>query len=95
MATSIKSMSKCPSINLTPCKSSQVHAYGFDAATNTLAMQFKQGKDRLSAVYHYSITPELFTALNGAESKGKFFGAHIKALDCVKLVPDDDGDKAA
>ena len=89
MATVTKKASECPNITITPCESQQVHGYGFCDKTNTLAMQFNN-KSGLSPVYHYAFTPEQYAALEKDESKGKHFGAHIKSLDCCKVLPDDD-----
>ena len=67
-----------PKITLFPCESSQIHAYGHDPATNTLALQFKN-KQGPGAVYHYpNFTAEYYAAFVAAPSKGKHFGAHIK-----------------
>jgi hypothetical protein len=61
-------------IALTPCKSSNIQATGYDPATNTLAVQFKHGKK----VYHYSDVPgDLHKELHKAESIGKFIGAKV------------------
>ncbi len=89
MSTTKIARSKALSIPMNPCDSSQVACYGYDHDTSTLSMQFKQGSG-LSAVYHYKVTPEKYAELEKAESKGKFFGQHIKCLDCMKLVHDDD-----
>lgn len=87
-------MSKALQIPMKECASSQVHSYGFDPDTNTLAMRFHQ-KGGVSATYHYTVTPEQFAALEGAESKGRYFGEHIKCLDCMKLVADEELEKSA
>ena len=79
-------------IALTPCTSHQLAAYGYDAATQTLAITFKQ-KGGTSLPYHYPCTPELFAELESAESKGKFFNQRIKGnkdMSHTKMVPDDD-----
>ena len=70
-------------IALTPCKSSQIHAYGYDAETKTLALQFKRKGDNGQrvggSVYHYSnVEAQLFADFIAAESKGSFFGVFIK-----------------
>ena len=65
-------------IALTPVSSSQIAAIGHDPATNTLAIQFKK-KSGPGSVYHYAnVAPELFAQFVAADSKGTFFGAHIK-----------------
>jgi len=65
-------------ITLCPCKSSQIHAHGFDPATGTLALQFKSKKGP-GSVYHYqNFTQEKYDAFRNAESLGRHFGQHIK-----------------
>lgn len=70
---------KHPTIALTSCDSSQIHAHGHDAATNTLALQFK-GKGGPGSVYHYAnFTEADYAAFLTAKSKGLHFGANIKS----------------
>jgi hypothetical protein len=65
-------------ITLTPVESSQIAAVGYDAATRTLAIQFKK-KSGPSSLYHYDNVPaDVHQAFVAAESKGRFFGANIK-----------------
>lgn len=73
-----------PNIPLTPVKSNQVAAVGYDRATKTLAVTFRRG----SHVYHYhGVEPETHQAFIGAESIGNFFGRHIKPLAFEKFAP--------
>ena len=66
-------------IPLMPCESSQIHSHGHDAATNTLALRFKNKGGPGQFVYYYSnYTADDYAAFLAAESKGKYFGAHIK-----------------
>lgn len=71
-----------PNIALCPCDSSQIHAHGYDPATGTLLLQFKRSVDgqRVGGnVYQYTgVPPELYDGFQKAESKGTFFGEHIK-----------------
>lgn len=63
-----------PSIKLNPVKSSNIAATGYDAASKTLAVQFKGG----GKVYHYAGVPEsLFGDMAKAESVGKFIGGQV------------------
>jgi hypothetical protein len=56
-------------IALTPCKSSNISATGYDPSSQTLAVQFKGG----GKTYHYAGVPgDLFTQMGKAESVGKF-----------------------
>jgi len=67
-------------IALMPVESSQIHSIGHDAASNTLAIRFKNGKGEPSSVYHYdNFTAADFAAFQGAESIGSHFGKHIKS----------------
>lgn len=60
-------MSKQP-IPLTPCKSSQVLAHGFDPASGDMAIAFKNG------VYHYhGVTPAQYEEMTKADS----IGSHV------------------
>ncbi|RIJ85073.1 KTSC domain-containing protein [Ralstonia solanacearum] len=55
---------------------------GHDAATNTLAIRFKNYKGEATSLYHYSnFTAEDFEAFRTAESIGRHFGAFIKPFD--------------
>lgn len=75
-----------PAIPLTPVKSNQVKAIGYDASTQTLAVQFTRGA---GAIYHYpNVTPEAHAAFVGSESIGKHFGQHISPLPFTKYAPD-------
>jgi hypothetical protein len=66
-------------IALTPVESSQIHSIGHDAASNTLAIRFKNSKGEPGSLYHYdNFTADDFAAFQGAESIGSHFGKHIK-----------------
>lgn len=55
-------------------ESSQIEAVGHDEASSALLVRFKN-----HSVYQYqNVGKELFQALLGAESVGKFFHAEIK-----------------
>lgn len=70
-------------IPMTPVESNQVKAIGYDAATKTLAVTLTRGQ---GAIYHYpNVEPEEHAAFTAAESIGKHFGTHIKALPFVKF----------
>lgn len=65
-------------ITMDSVESSQIHAIGYDAASNTLAIQFKS-KTGIGSVYHYAnVTGEDFAAFRDAESIGSHFYKHIK-----------------
>jgi hypothetical protein len=60
-------------MKLTPIKSSNIKAIGYDASAKTLAVEF------LNGVYHYNdVPPEVHASLVGAESAGKFFASNIR-----------------
>lgn len=66
-------------IALVPVESSQIHSIGHDAATNTLAIRFKNYRGEATSLYHYdNFTAADFAAFKGAESIGKHFGQYIK-----------------
>ncbi|MYM34882.1 KTSC domain-containing protein [Duganella sp. FT94W] len=66
------------SIPLIKVASSKIAAIGHDAATNTLAIQFLS-KGQPGNVYHYGqFSAADYDALEGAESIGKHFIAHIQ-----------------
>lgn len=63
-----------PCIGMCACESSQVKAHGYDAATRTLAVEFKSG-----GVYHYHDVPaKTYDDMKASKSVGKFIGASIK-----------------
>ena len=67
-----------PVIALDSVESSQIHAIGHDAGTNTLAIQFKS-KAGAGSMYHYAnFTAEQFHQFKNAESIGAHFGKEIK-----------------
>lgn len=70
-----------PQIALDSVESNQIKAIGYNAETKTLAVTFTRGE----AVYHYGdVAPETFEAFKAAESKGNYFGQHIKSLPFKK-----------
>jgi hypothetical protein len=69
-------------IPMTPVESHQIAAIGFDAATKTLAVTFNRG----TAIYHYvDVEPTVHSAFMAADSKGGFFGQHVKPLPFKKF----------
>lgn len=70
-------------IPLTPVTSDQVAAIGYDDATSTLAVTFTRGPGH---IYHYpGVFRQTYEAFMAAESKGNFFGRHIKSLPFEKF----------
>lgn len=70
-------------IDMQPVESGQIRAIGYDAATTTLAVTFTRGA---GAIYHYpGVSRETYDAFMAAESKGTFFGQHIKNLPFDKF----------
>lgn len=76
-------------ITLTPVQSSMLAAHGYDADSQTLAVQYKNG-----AVFHYDgVPPEVADGLANADSIGKFFNANIKGVfEPRKIDPVDNTD---
>lgn len=67
---------KHPHVAMCPCESSQVKSHGYDAATRTLAVEYKSG-----GVYHYhDVPPATYDAMKEAKSVGSFIGKSIKGV---------------
>lgn len=75
MTTQTKQPTKpAPLIALSPVKSSNIAATGYDVTSKTLAVQFKGG----GKTYYYADVPEsIFNDMGKAESIGKFIGAQV------------------
>ncbi len=70
-------------IEMTPCKSSNVSAYGYDKDTGTMAVQFKSG-----GIYHYAGVPEkVADQMQKAESIGQFVGQLKKNFTATNMTP--------
>ncbi len=66
-------------MNLTPVESSQIHAVGYDAATQKLQLQFyKKGREPGSIYEYDNVQPKHYEALMGAPSIGSWFSNNIK-----------------
>lgn len=64
-----------PPIRLRPLQSSVLLAAGYDAAQRVLRALFRNGR-----LYDYLDVPrQSWAALRAANSKGRYFNAHIKA----------------
>lgn len=71
-------------IPLAPVTSNQVAAIGHDPATNTLAVTFTRTPGH---VYHYpGVSAKQHAEFVGAESIGKHFGKHFRALPFKKFA---------
>ncbi|MGE7137906.1 KTSC domain-containing protein [Luteibacter sp. NPDC031894] len=67
-------------ITMQPVESSQIHSIGHDAASNTLAIRFKNSKGEPGSLYQYdNFTTDDFAAFQGAESIGSHFAKHVKS----------------
>lgn len=79
-------------ITMVPVTSNQVAAIGHDPATNTLAVSFTRGPGH---VYHYpNVGPELHADFMASDSKGTFFGTHVKTLPFEKFpAPKPEGEE--
>lgn len=65
-------------ILMTEVSSSQISEIGYHDQTNTLAIRFRK-KGEPGPLYHYpNFPPDLHAEFLGAESKGVFFGRHIR-----------------
>lgn len=74
---------KHPDITINPCSSSRIHGWGWDEATQTLAVQFKgKNVDSPSPTYHYQGVPSAVVAdLKKADSVGRFIAQVIQSKD--------------
>lgn len=62
-------------MKLSPLKSSNIEAAGYDPATRTLTVKFKNG-----GTYHYEgCTKDHYEGLCSAESAGGYLHKHIKS----------------
>jgi hypothetical protein len=63
-------------------RSSQIGAVGYDAASATLAVQFRRGS---RAIYHYpNFSPVMHAEFIATESLGRYFGLHIEGMPFSK-----------
>ena len=76
-----------PQIALAHVKSRQIAAIGHDAASRTLALQFKpKGLEQTAPVYHYpNWGSENHADFMAAASLGTFFGMFIKGREFKKF----------
>lgn len=69
-------------------ESNVLAAYGYDAATQTMVLQFKSSQGRKE--YEYPNTaPEVFAALDGADSKGSWWYKHKADFPTFRVMEDD------
>jgi hypothetical protein len=72
-------------INYQPSESSQVAAWGYHAASQTLGVKFRSG-----GTYHYLAVPQAVAdAMGRAESLGKFVGAQLRGKFAYERQPDE------
>lgn len=63
-------------MNRVPVHSTDIALVGYDPATQTLEVEFKNG-----AVYRYTeVPPEEHAGLMAAESKGRYHSIHIRGI---------------
>lgn len=61
-------------MELVRVESSMIYAVGYDEETRTLEIVFNSG-----GIYHYAdVPPEEYEGLLNADSKGRYFLAHIR-----------------
>ena len=89
------STTAAPVIAMDEVESSQIHSIGYDSASQTCAIRFKDRKTGApTSLYHYfDFTPENWDAFRNAESFGSHFGKYIKPNKerfpyvCVEKTP--------
>jgi hypothetical protein len=75
---------KRPAIVTTPCNSSQLKAWGYDASTQTMQVDFLRG-----ASCQYDNVPQAVAdAMAKAESIGQYFGQHVRSKYKTTLMKD-------
>lgn len=68
-----------PNIEMFEIESSQISRIGYDAESQTLAIQFKGKGEKPGSVYHYaSFTADDWQAFREAESVGSWFYKNVK-----------------
>lgn len=75
-------------IPMKPIDSNVLAAYGYDAATQTMALQFKSSGGTKDYEYPHT-SPEAFAALDGAESKGSWWYKHKADFPLFRVMVDD------
>lgn len=58
--------------------SSQMASVGYNAASQVLEIQFKNTRGDGSVYQYTDVPPKIYDGFMQSESKGKYFGAHIK-----------------
>lgn len=73
-------------MNLHTCESANIAAYGYDEKTQSLYVRFKSG-----GAFTYKDVPQaIFDNLHSADSKGKFFHAHVRSkFSAESGIPDE------
>jgi hypothetical protein len=62
-------------MQMIPIESSHLKKVGYDAHSNTLTIEFKDGH-----IYeYYGVSPAIYSGLFAARSKGKYFAAEIQS----------------
>ncbi len=65
---------KSPLIALQPVSSSKIHSIGYDAATQRMAVRFKDREGNPTTLYHYDqVGADDFAAFRDAKSIGSHF----------------------
>jgi hypothetical protein len=83
-----------PVIAMDEVVSSQIHSLGYDSASSTMAVRFKNKASQPTSLYHYASVPfEAFSDLVTAESIGSHFYKNIKPYPelypytCIEKLP--------
>jgi len=81
MATNINKSENIDDIEMTPVKSSNIAAVGYDADGLRLVVEFGIG----SKYIYFGVKQNVYDSFMASESKGRFFHAHIRGkYDTVK-----------
>ena len=72
-----------PTIAMTPVKSSNIAAHGYDTVSHTLAVQFTNGN-----TYHYHEVPaDVAVGMTQAESVGQYFSRTVRGQFAHTAIP--------
>lgn len=71
---SYNTVTRRTSMNRKPVSSSDLSSVGYDSASSTLEIEFKDG----SIYQYFAVPPDAYTGLMAALSHGTYFSRHIK-----------------
>lgn len=68
-----------PDIKYVDSQSTNIHSFGYDEPTQTLAIRFRKSGGEIASTYHYSGVPKsVFEEMQKADSHGSFFHLSVR-----------------